>query len=49
MSDYVTDCPECDAAQALGQRPVPRHYNCLYNGQAMGHRKAGHCTANACY
>lgn len=24
------------------------HYNCMYEGKAMGHSRA-HCTANACY
>lgn len=24
------------------------HYNCLYQGRAMGHSEA-HCTANGCY
>jgi len=24
------------------------HFNCLYNGNAIGHSKC-HCTADACY
>jgi hypothetical protein len=36
------NCARCDT-----DAYVP-HYNCLYNGNAVGH-SAAHCTANACY
>jgi hypothetical protein len=28
--------------------PYVPHYNCMYQGRAVGH-SAAHCTANACY
>ena len=46
---YVDDCVECEGAKSRGEAPVPPHFNCLYGGKRMGHRAAGHCTANACY
>jgi hypothetical protein len=46
---YVDGCVECEGAKARSEAPVPPHFNCLYKGQAAGHRAAGHCTANACY
>lgn len=36
------DCERCKT-----DAYVP-HFNCLYNGKAIGHKEA-HCTANACY
>lgn len=35
-------CERC-----LTDEYVP-HYNCMYQGRAIGHSEA-HCTANACY
>lgn len=36
------DCVRCKT-----DAHVP-HYNCIYNGKAIGHSEA-HCTADACY
>jgi hypothetical protein len=46
---YVDGCVECESARERNERPVPPHFNCLYGGRAIGHRKIGHCTAHACY
>lgn len=37
----------CERCLRLDSTDV-QHYNCMYNGQAIGHSKA-HCTANACF
>ena len=44
----VVNCPECEAKDELGTMPYIPHFNCLYNGKAIGHC-AGHCTAESCY
>jgi len=42
MYRTAEDCERCKT-----DAYVP-HYNCLYNGRAIGHN-ASHCTADACY
>ena len=38
-------CEGCERCKVDAYVP---HYNCLYQGRAMGHSPA-HCTADACY
>lgn len=38
---------ECVRCQSGDSSDVP-HFNCMYQGKAIGHSKA-HCTANACW
>ena len=39
---------ECERCIQQGEDIYVPHFNCLYNGNAIGHG-ATHCTADACY
>lgn len=41
---YKVD-PSCERCKV---DPYVPHYNCIYQGRAVGHSNS-HCTANACY
>lgn len=45
IREMVEDCPRC---LRLDPSDV-QHFNCLYNGNAVGHSHNGHCTATACF
>ena len=38
----------CEGCERCTTDPYVPHYNCMYQGRAVGH-SAAHCTASACY
>lgn len=38
----------CEGCERCTTDAYVPHYNCIYQGKAMGH-SAAHCTADACY
>ena len=45
----IVGCEICERADENGKMPFIGHFNCLYQGKAIGHTSSGHCTADSCY
>lgn len=48
VADPVIRYRTCDGCERCKTDAYVPHYNCIYQGRAMGHNEA-HCTADACY
>ena len=48
VADPVIRYRTCEGCERCKTDAYVPHYNCIYQGRAMGHN-AAHCTADSCY